>query len=52
LVDDLTEEALKRRTIDRTVSADPANAQVYAQVLKEYTRVYDHMLGFWQESVS
>jgi len=48
LIDDLTAEALKRRAVDRAIKADPANAQVYAQVLQEYTRVYDHMLGFWQ----
>ena len=48
LVDDLTREAQQRRTIDKTIAANPANAQVYAQVLAEYTRIYDHMLGFWQ----
>lgn len=49
LVDDLTAEARQRRIIDRAVSADPGNAQAYAEVLNEYIRVYDHMLGFWQD---
>jgi sugar (pentulose or hexulose) kinase len=49
LVDDLTAEARKRRVTEQTVLADPTQAQVYAQVLDEYVRVYDHMLGFWQD---
>jgi xylulokinase len=49
LIDDLTAEALQRRAVDRTISSNSANAQTYAQVLQEYTRIYDHMLGFWQD---
>jgi len=48
LVDDLVAEALRRRVVDKTVSPQTANADVYKAALQEYSRIYDHMLGFWQ----
>lgn len=48
LIDDLAAEALARRIVDKTVSPQPAKADTYKSALQEYTRVYDHMLGFWQ----
>lgn len=48
LIDDLAGEALRRRVVDKTVSPENENADVYEAALKEYSRVYDHMLGFWQ----
>ncbi len=48
LIDDLVAEALRRRVVDKTVSPQAANADVYKAALQDYSRVYDHMLGFWR----
>jgi len=48
LIDDLAGEALRRRVVDKSVSPQGDNAGVYETALKEYSRIYEHMLGFWQ----
>ena len=48
LIDDLAAVALARRTTDTTVAPQRQNADAYRSALAEYCRVYDHMLGFWQ----
>jgi len=47
LIDDLVAAARRRRTMGRTVRPQPDNGPCYAAALAEFTRVYDHMLGFW-----
>lgn len=49
LIDDLFTEAQRRRVIDKTVSPIEQNVQIYSAALKEYNRIYEHMLGFWRE---
>lgn len=46
-LDDLREAALARRVVDQTIQPHPEDSKAYADVLKEYCRIYDHMLGFW-----
>lgn len=48
LIDELADEALRRRGIDSMVEPCQTNAPLYAEVLKEFERMYDHMLGYWQ----
>lgn len=48
LIGDPSAVACERRTSTKTVPPRPENAQPYRAALEEYSRVYDHMLGFWQ----
>jgi sugar (pentulose or hexulose) kinase len=50
LIGDLTETAIERRAETRIVEPDGEMAEKYREVQAEYTRIYKHMLGFWQES--
>jgi sugar (pentulose or hexulose) kinase len=47
LVDDLVATAVERRTISETVEPNPDELAAYEQALAEFTRYYDHMLGYW-----
>ena len=47
LIDDLNAEAVRRRLVDKTLTPQPENARAYKSALREYARIYDHMLGFW-----
>ncbi|MCD6393798.1 MAG: hypothetical protein J7M40_09845 [Planctomycetes bacterium] len=49
LIDDVAAVALSRRTTDKTVAPQRNNAGAYRSALTEYCRVYDRMLGFWQD---
>jgi xylulokinase len=48
LIDDLVKESIKRRQPGKTINPIPENSDKYKKVLKEFERVYDHMLGFWE----
>ncbi|MBN2139025.1 MAG: hypothetical protein JW720_14555 [Sedimentisphaerales bacterium] len=48
LIDDLAAEALSRRIVDETIRPRSDKSDAYQKALREYMRVYDHMLGFWQ----
>jgi len=48
LIGDPGEIARDRRTASKTVSPRPESAACYRAALEEFTRVYDHMLGYWQ----
>ncbi len=48
LVDDPGAVAVQRRTASKTVSPNPESSQQYQPALEEFTRLYDHMLGYWQ----
>jgi xylulokinase len=48
LIGDLAEVARDRRTSSKTVSPRPESSACYRAALEEFTRVYDHMLGYWQ----
>lgn len=50
LVTDLAAEAVARRTATQTVVPDGAAVEAYTQVQQEFNRIYNHMVGFWQES--
>jgi xylulokinase len=47
LIGDLANTAVERRAKTRTVQPEPQMMREYAQVQKEYVRIYEHMLGFW-----
>ena len=47
LIDDVAAAACERRPVSRTVQPQPEQFEQYEQALDEFTRVYDHMLGFW-----
>ena len=47
LIDDLLCAALNRRKVDKTIEPQTAIRDVYRAAQREYSRVYDHMLGFW-----
>ena len=47
LIGDPVQTALERRQKSRVVQPDLALASAYAAAQKEYSRIYDHMLGFW-----
>lgn len=51
LIDDPAKVAHERRSVTRTVQPDPDTSEIYEAVQKEFLRVYDHMLGFWLDSV-
>ena len=48
LIGDLAQTAVQRRAQTRIVEPDMAITQKYRDVQKEYVRIYEHMLGFWQ----
>ncbi|MBL7152300.1 MAG: hypothetical protein ISS79_01175 [Phycisphaerae bacterium] len=48
LIDDLVSQAVAKRVVDKTILPQAEKADVYKAALQEYSRVYDHMLGFWQ----
>ncbi|MBN2473953.1 MAG: hypothetical protein JXB62_05065 [Pirellulales bacterium] len=48
LIGDPGEVACQRRSATKTVPPTPEGARRYEAVLREFSRVYDHMLGFWQ----
>jgi xylulokinase len=50
LIDDVAAVAQERRTAGKVVSPRPESARRYQAALGEFTRLYDHMLGFWQPS--
>ena len=49
LIDDVAAAAGERCVVGRTVEPQPEQFERYAEALGEFTRVYDHMLGFWME---
>ena len=48
LIGDPAEVARERRTFTKTVEPKSENVPPYQAALEEYSRVYDHLLGFWQ----
>ena len=48
LIADPAEEALARRSSGTTVPPSDGSAGWSREALHQFTRVYDHMLGFWQ----
>jgi xylulokinase len=49
LIDDPASEAVSRRQTAKIVRPEGEQAQQYRESLAEFRRVYDHMLGFWQQ---
>ncbi|MBI9083659.1 MAG: hypothetical protein JEZ11_08670 [Desulfobacterales bacterium] len=49
LIDDIGMVAKKRQTTMRRLLPNPENKKIYQNMLSEFKRVYEHMLGFWQE---
>jgi len=49
LIDDPAAVAVERRAGTRTVQPDGELTKAYRELQKEYVRIYEHMLGFWQE---
>lgn len=47
LIDHPVKTAIERRTATRTVQPDPGTLETYKAAQDEFTRVYEHMLGFW-----
>lgn len=47
LIDDPAAEAVRRRQVFTKVEPNAAELQQYAKSLAEFTRIYEHMLGFW-----
>jgi len=48
LIGDPAAVACQRRATTKTVPPRDEGVQQYRAVLKEFSRIYDHMLGFWQ----
>ena len=48
LVGDPADVACERRATTQTVPPRPEGVRPYQAVLEEFSRVYNHMLGFWQ----
>lgn len=48
LVGDPAEVACQRRTTTKTIPPRDEGVRRYKAVLDEFSRVYDHLLGFWQ----
>ena len=48
LIDDVASVAIKRRTGGTVVAPRLQSTRRYQAALAEFTRIYDHMLGFWQ----
>ncbi len=49
LVSNPAEEAVARRTAGTVVAPTPDSAAWSRQALAKFSRIYNHMLGFWQE---
>lgn len=47
LVDDPAAAARQRRTPGKTVRPRPETREAYADALRQFVRLYDHMLGYW-----
>lgn len=52
LIHDVTAEAIARRSASQTFEPSPTDVQTYSEAQREFNRIYDHMLGFWQEDDS
>ncbi len=50
LIGDPATVAVERRTAGKVVQPRTETAQTYRAALDEFNRIYDYMLGFWQES--
>jgi len=50
LVDDVIAAARRRQVTSQTVHPKPDEVARYETALAEFSRVYDHLLGFWQGS--
>ncbi len=50
LVADLQAEAAARRTTSHTAEPASEDVEAYRQIQKEFNRIYNHMLGFWQQN--
>ncbi len=50
LIDNVAAAARERAGASKTVQPNPEQFEPYAAALAEFTRVYDHMLGFWLET--
>jgi len=50
LIGDPGEEALRRRKPSCTIAPDSATSARYQAAQDEFIRVYEHMLGFWQQN--
>ena len=48
LIGDPAAVACQRRAVTKTVAPQPKGVRRYQAALEESSRVYDHMLGFWQ----
>jgi len=48
LIDNLVEESVKRRKPGQIVRPISQNSNKYKKILKEFERIYEHMLGFWE----
>jgi len=48
LIDDPASVAIQRRTAGTVVAPRLESTRRYQAALAEFTRIYDHMLGFWQ----
>ncbi len=51
LIGDLVETAIERRADTRIVKPDSSQTEKYKEVQKEYVRIYEHMLGFWNKEL-
>jgi len=49
LIDDPAAVARERATSSKTVEPRPESIERYGDVLRDFTRIYDHMLGYWQQ---
>jgi xylulokinase len=49
-IDDPAATAVERRTSNTTVQPDDKAGVVYGRTQEEFSRVYEHMLGFWKDS--
>ena len=49
IVTDLAAEAVARRTASRTFEPKADHVEAYKLVQHEFNRIYNHMLGFWQQ---
>ncbi len=48
LIGDLAAVARERMTPGKTITPRPDSSQSYREPLREFSRLYDHMLGYWQ----
>ena len=47
LIDDAAKTALERRVAGKDVRPRPENREAYQAALEQFTRLYDHLLGYW-----